>query len=57
MIYTILQIILIIILSGFAIYWIGRIFAKGFFDEVEKKLIQKLNNRKFKTKDNERKEE
>jgi membrane protein DedA with SNARE-associated domain len=55
--YTIIQIILIIILSGFVIYWIGRIFAKGFFDEVEKKLIQKLNNRKFKTKDNERKEE
>lgn len=52
----IIQIILIAILAGFVIYWLGRILAKGFFDEIEKKLMQKFNEYKSKTKQDERKE-
>jgi membrane protein DedA with SNARE-associated domain len=56
MILTIIQIILIAILVGFIIYWVGRIFAKGLFDEIEKRLMQKFNN-KSKTKDDDRVQE
>lgn len=52
---TIIQIVLIVILAGFVIYWLGRILAKGFFDEIERKLMQKFNEHK--TKKDERKEE
>jgi membrane protein DedA with SNARE-associated domain len=45
------QIILLIILGLFLIYWIGRIFGKGFMDGIEKKLTQKFNNLKFKDDD------
>jgi hypothetical protein len=54
MIFTIFQIILIVILSGFVIYLLGRILAKGFFDEIEKKLMQKF--KEHKSKEDERKE-
>jgi len=43
--------ILLGILGLFFIYWIGRIFGKGFMDGIEKKLMQKFNNLKFKEDD------
>lgn len=59
MIWEIIRIILIVILSIFVIYWIGRVFAKGVFDEINNKfdeindkLMQKFNN-KPKTKEDE----
>jgi hypothetical protein len=54
MILDILLIILYVILGFFGIYWIGRIFAKGLFDEINGKLMQKFYNNKSKTKDDDK---
>lgn len=53
MILDIIQIILLVILGFFVIYWIGRVFAKGLFDEINNKLMQKFNN-KLNTKENDK---
>jgi uncharacterized protein YneF (UPF0154 family) len=57
MILDILLIILYVILGFFGIYWIGRIFAKGLFDEINGKLMQKFYNNKSKTKDDDKVQE
>ena len=40
MFFKIINWILIAIVAGFAIYWIGRIFASGFMDGINNKLNQ-----------------
>ena len=45
MILEIIKIVVLVILIFFAIYWIGRVFAKGLFDEINNKLMQKFNNK------------
>jgi len=49
------EIILFVILGTGVIYCIGRLLAKGFFDEIENKLSDKF--KEHKSKNNERKEE